>query len=73
MGDINGMFSKEFLLVKDRGVVDLPATAESGPAAASSNDLPSDLKVQALPKIHVISFLLILVCFTTSQPLTGCK
>ena len=63
MGDINGMFSKEFLLVKDRGVVDLPATAEIGPAAASSNDLPSDLTVQAMPKIHVISFSLILVCF----------
>ena len=75
MGDINGMFSKEFLQVKDRGVVDLPATADIGLAAASSNDLPSDLKVQAMPKIHLISFLLTLAskCFTTSQPLTGCK
>ena len=29
--------------------MDLPATAKIGPAAASSNDLPSDLKVQAMP------------------------
>lgn len=60
MGDINSKFSKEFLAVKDRGVLNLPGTAEVGLAAASSNDLPSDLKVQAMPKISLISFLLAL-------------